>query len=233
VPRAIATSTTDIAFESKGRRIAGRLYSPAEPSGRAILFIHGLHSTQAGYGPRAEAAGAGLGATSLSFDLSGHGESEGDKHSITLREHLAETLMAYDTLCAAAAVDPTRMGVCGASYGGYLAALLADVRAPKRVLIRAPALYPDDWLDLPLGSRRDRPEAPHSHALEAMSRFGGEVLVLESEHDEVVPAAAVRAYVAAAPNVRHEVLAGAGHRLDEPACEAAFVRWLLEWFRPL
>ena len=197
------------------------------------MFIHGLHSTQAGYGPRAEAAATELGATSLSFDLSGHGESEGDKHSITLREHLAEALLAYDTLCEAGDVDAERIGVAGASYGGYLAALLSGLRDPKRLLIRAPALYPDDWLDLPPGARGERPEVPHSQALQAIGRFAGEVLVLESEHDEVVPAAAVRAYVASAPNARHEMLAGAGHGLAEPEWEAAFVRWLLEWFRPL
>lgn len=110
--------------------------------------------------------------------------------------------MAYDALRGAEGVDPARIGVCGASYGGFLAALLSGLRDPKRLLIRAPALYPDDWLDLPLGSRGERPDAPHSQALEAIA-------------------------------IRRRGARRAGHRLAEPAWEAAFVRWLLEWFTPL
>jgi pimeloyl-ACP methyl ester carboxylesterase len=233
VTTAIDASSTDIAIESDGLRLAGRLTAPADPSGRAILFVHGLHSTQAGYGPRAESAARALGATSLTFDLGGHGRSEGDAQAVTPRENLAHTLAAYDTLAAAPGVDPARIGVCGASYGGYLAALLVARRDVGRLFLRAPALYPDEWLDVPVGARGSVPEVPASQALEAIARFAGEVLVLESEHDEVIPHATIEAYVAAGAHVRHEMLAGAGHRLSEPAWEAEFVRRMLDWFTAL
>jgi uncharacterized protein len=214
-------------------RLAARLTTPDEPSGRGLLFIHGLHSTQAGYGPRAQRAAETLGATTLTFDLGGHGESEGDPHAVTPRENLADAILAHDALAATAGVDPDRIGVCGASYGGYLAALLTAQRTPARLLIRAPALYPDDRLDLPLGHRGALPEAPHSQAVAALNAFDGEVLVLESEHDEVVPHAMVQAYVGAGDHVQHALMRGIGHRLATPAAEAEFVDRVLEWFAPL
>jgi dipeptidyl aminopeptidase/acylaminoacyl peptidase len=225
--------TTDLALESSGRRLAGRLTRPAEPSGRALLFIHGLHSTQAGYGPRAAAAAEALGAISLTFDLGGHGSSEGDGQAITPRENLADAVVAYDALAATEGVDGARIGVCGASYGGYLAALLTARRDVARLLMRAPALYEDERLDLPLGARGAMPAAPPAQATKALADFRGEVLVLESEHDEVIPHAMIEAYLAAGGHVHHAVLHGIGHRLADAAAEAAFVERLLDWFRPL
>jgi uncharacterized protein len=225
--------TTDLALESSGRRLAGRLTTPAEPSGRALLFLHGMHSTQAGYGPRAEAAAERLGAITLTFDLGGHGASEGDGQRITPRENLADALVAFDALAGAGGADRARIGVAGASYGGFLAALITARRDVARVLMRAPALYPDAWLDLPLGGRGALPEAPESQAVAALAAFPGEVLVLESEHDEVIPHAMIAAYLAAGPRVHHEVLAGMGHRLADEAAEAAFLAHLLDWFTPL
>jgi pimeloyl-ACP methyl ester carboxylesterase len=172
-----------------------------------------------------------LGATTLTFDLGGHGASEGDGKRITPRENLADTVVALDALAAAPGVE--RVGVCGASYGGYLAALLTAERPVARVLMRAPALYPDERLDLPLGARGARPAEPDSAAVAALAAFRGEVLVLESGRDEVIPHAMVEAYLAAGRHVHHAVMPGLGHRLATPAAEAEFVEHLLAWFAPL
>jgi uncharacterized protein len=223
-------SGVELTLESSGRRLAARLTEGG--AGPAILFVHGLHSTQAGYEPRAAAVQQELGATSLTFDLAGHGESEGDRVALSPAEHLADVIVAYDALVGHDGVDPERVGVCGASYGGYLAALLTARRPVRRLLLRAPALYADEWLDRPLGERMPGAGAPAtSAALDALEGFAGDVLVLESGRDEVIPHAVVEAYAAA--GARHEVIAEATHRLADPAWEAAFVELLTDWFRPL
>jgi uncharacterized protein len=219
----------ELTIESSGRRLSARIV--AGGAGPGILFVHGLHSSAAGYGSRADATAAALGATALLFDLSGHGRSEGDRAAMTPREHLGDTLAAYDALVAAEGVDPARVGVCGASYGGFLSALLVARRPVRRLLMRAPALYADEWLDRPLAARRSHVTPAASAALDAVGAFEGDVLVLESERDEVIPHAAVEAYVAA--GAQHAVIAGATHRLSDPAWEAEFVRHLTEWFQPL
>jgi len=119
-----------VSIPSAHGAIAATLFLPEQTdvTGSAVLFIHGLHSSQAGYRPRAEAVANRLGAVALTFDLSGHGASGGDRSSISIAEHLDDATAAYDRLLEGAEVDPGRIGVAGASYGAYLATLLTTRR---------------------------------------------------------------------------------------------------------
>lgn len=130
-----------LSFRSGARVLAGEVYSPADraPSGAGIVFVHGSASSQEGYGPRAETAADRIGATCLTFDLSGHGGSGGSLDELSLRDHLADCLAAFDALLGQPGVDPDRVGVCGASYGGFLGALLIARRPTASLLLRAPA----------------------------------------------------------------------------------------------
>jgi uncharacterized protein len=215
---------------SAGRSLQGYLHGPAERR-PGILFIHGLHSTQAGYQERAEALAAELGAVCLTFDLGGHGESEGSQAALSLADHLADVTAAYDRLVAEREVDAARIGVAGASYGGYLAAMLVARRPVARLAIRAPALYADAELELPPGARR-RPgrDGRRNAALDAVAAFAGPVLVVESGADAIVPAAMVRAYAEAAPHAEHVVMAGVEHALHRPEWRADFLARLLAFF---
>jgi pimeloyl-ACP methyl ester carboxylesterase len=217
-----------------GRSLHGRLFGPAEQR-PGILLIHGLHSTQAGYGERAEALADELGAVCLTFDLGGHGESEGAQPALSLADHIGDVAVAYDRLVAERDVDPGRIGVAGASYGGYLAAVLTARRPVARLAIRAPALYADADVAVPPGARAhphrlgDGPNA----ALDAVRAFTGPFLVVESGRDTVVPAEMVRAYLNAAPRARHAVMAEAEHALLEPERRAEFLALLVDFFRGL
>ncbi len=224
---------TEIELVSSGRRLAARIVDGGggARAAPAILFVHGLHSDQGGYAERAHAAAAGLGAVCLTFDLAGHGASDGDRDRLSVRDHLGDALQAYDRLAAAPGFHPRRVGVCAASYGAYLAALLAGERPVRRMLLRAPALYADDLLDVPLGER-ERPDGPPDSAagLDNLAALDGEVLVLESERDAVIPHATIEAYLAASPRVRHEVIADATHNLSDPAWRAQFTGRIVSWF---
>jgi pimeloyl-ACP methyl ester carboxylesterase len=216
-----------------GRSLHGRLFGQ-EPRRPGILFIHGLHSTQAGYGERAEALAEQLGAVCLTFDLGGHGESEGAQAALSLADHIGDVVAAYDRLVAECDVDPARVGVAGASYGGYLAAVLTGRRPIARLAIRAPALYADADVPVPPAARRHRVDAGRPNAaLDAVRAFTGPFLVVESGRDSVVPADMVHAYLRAAPGARHVVMAEAEHALLEPAWRTEFLAHLLDFFRGL
>jgi pimeloyl-ACP methyl ester carboxylesterase len=223
----------ELAFGSGPRRLSGRLFSPARGAagGTGILFIHGSGSDQSGYGKRAEAASRSLGAICLTFDLSGHGESDGSRTTLSARDHLGDCLDAFDALAAESALDSGRIGVCGASYGAYLAAMLIGHRGAGSLLLRAPALYPDSELDRvggPLHSTAETAET--ATALGNVVGYEGPILIVESENDEVVPHASVQAYLDACRNGRLKTIPGTGHRLDDERSRALFVEIILDWF---
>ena len=221
-------------LRSGGRTLAARLFRPASASGPGILFVHGLHSNQEGYRERAEALVERIGAVCLTFDLAGHGDSEGVRDALSIDDHLEDVFAAYDRLAAESDVDPSRIGVAAASYGAFLAALLVGRRHVARLAIRAPALYADSEFDIPLGAREESEDPPEtSAALDALERFSGPVLIVESENDEDVPAGMIAAYRRARPDAEHVTIAGAGHQLSRPEWRAEFLAALLDFFQDL
>ena len=198
-----------------------------------LVFVHGLRSDQAGYRERADAC-ARAGITSITFDLGGHGASEGELEHFSLRDHLADLFAVYDTLASDLGVDASRIGLCGASYGAYLAVRTALERDVRRLLLRAPALYADGDFDVRLDRLRSTTDAAvAAGTLGEFAGYGGAVLLIESGKDEVIPHAVVEAYRSAFPRASYHCMAGATHALVEPAWRREFVELILSWFGAL
>lgn len=219
----------DVHLRSGERVLAATVLTPDAASGAAALFVHGLGSDRGTNVERAEAVAARLATTCLAVDLGGHGGSTGRLSALTPRQNLADVRTAFDALSAEPGVDPGRVAVCAASYGAYLAVLVTLQRRPARLLLRAPALYTDASLDRPLARRQ--PGGADAAALRVLAAYPGPVLVVESEHDEVVPAATVRAWRSARPGIEHVVLPGAAHALTEPGWRAAYTAVVLSFLR--
>jgi hypothetical protein len=104
-----------------------------------------------------------------------------------------------------------------------------------------PALYEDEDWDRPknkldrtkIMAYRRRELAPHGNrALSACAAFRGDVLVVESEHDALVPHQVVQNYMkslAQAQSVTYRVIAGADHALSEKAWQQAYTSLLVHW----
>jgi len=150
-------------------------------------------------------------------------------------------LAAYDILASQSTVEASAIGVVGASYGGYLAAILSSLRPVRWLALRVPALYKDeDWhspkrrLDRDeLAAYRRRPLDPdENRALRVCAAFEGDVLVVESEHDDIVPHPVIANYLAAfqkAHSLTHRVIAGADHALSEDSWQHAYTSLLVNW----
>jgi uncharacterized protein len=221
------------------RRIAGTLVTPATVL-PGVLFVHGWGASQEQYLARAQQIAA-LGCVCLAFDLRGHARDELEYERVTREDNLRDVVAAYDLLVAQRLVDDTAIAVIGSSYGGYLASILTSLRPVRWLGLRAPALYQDqDWAvpkrrlnreELARYRRRlVRPE--ENRALRACAAFAGDVLVVESERDDVVPHPAVASYLGAFAKARsqtHRVIEGADHGLVEQVHQRAYTMLLIRW----
>ena len=86
-----------------------------------------------------------------------------------------------------------------------------------------------------LDEYRKQPVPPNeSRALTACTRFDGDVLIVASEYDFVVPHQVIANYREAcsrARSVTYRVMAGADHGLTDESMQQAYTNLLVEWFR--
>lgn len=223
--------------------ISGTLVRP-DTQHPGILFVHGWGGNRQHYLARAREI-AKLGCISLTIDLRGHGATDGARDQVTRADNLRDVLAAFDVLATTRGVDPAQMAIVGSSYGAYLAAIATQERDIRWLGLRVPALYQDAQWDVPK-QQLDR-EALHAYrrvvhppdanrALAACAAFRGDVLVVESEHDELVPHPTIQSYLGACTRVRsltYRVLHGADHSLSTEAAQLAYTGILLDWVREM
>lgn len=205
-----------------------------------VLFVHGWGGSQQRDLVRAKGI-AGLGCVCLTFDLRGHAAASAQQARVTREDNLRDLLAAYDRLIAHPAIDTSVVGVVGTSYGGYLGAILTTLRPVSWLALRVPAIYRDsDWqtpkraLDkADLSRYRSRPIAVEDNrALQACAAFHGDVLLVESEHDEHVPHATIMSYRAAfqrTHSLTHRIISGADHSLNDDGSQQAYTSILVSW----
>ena len=227
----------DIAVD--GQKIAGTLVAPTTKI-PGVLFVHGWGGSQDQYLARAREIAA-LGCVCMTFDLRGHARTKPQHDTVTPKENLRDVDASYDVLARHRSVDASSIALVGSSYGGFLSAILSSKRQVRWLALRAPALYRDkDW-ELPkakldkhaLAAYRRRPvSVEEDRALRACAAFEGDVLIVESEHDTVVPHATIENYRAAfgkAHSLTYRVIEGADHGLSQPAWQQAYTSLLVNW----
>jgi uncharacterized protein len=230
--------TVEIAVD--GQQIAGTLVGP-DTLVPAVLLVHGWDGSQDQYIARAHEI-ASLGCICLTFDLRGHVRHQNERQRVTREDNLRDVLAAYDVLVAHRSVDPGAVAIVGSSYGGYLAAIVTALRPVRWLGLRVPALYEDSDWDTPkaelnreaLNAYRRRELAPDANrALAACAAFRGDVLIVESEHDDLVPHAAIQNYknaLAQAQSVTYRVIADADHALTDKSWQQSYTALLVHWF---
>jgi pimeloyl-ACP methyl ester carboxylesterase len=223
-----------------GEQIAATLIAPATTI-PGMLCVHGWGGSQEQYLARAREIAA-LGCISLTFDLRGHARNEPQQAVVSREDNLRDVLAAYDELQSHPSVDEASIGVVGSSYGGYLAAILTTLRPVRWLALRVPALYPDANWEMPkkqlhkasdLHAYRRRQVRPRDNrALKACAAFKGDVLIVESERDEIVPHRTIENYLEActhAHSLTYRVIAGADHGLSHAPAQRAYTEILVNW----
>ncbi|HYF20597.1 MAG TPA: alpha/beta fold hydrolase [Ramlibacter sp.] len=231
----------DIAVD--GQRIAGTLVAP-DTMVPGVVLVHGWDGSQEEYINRAHEIAA-LGCICLTFDLRGHVRHEDQRETVTREQNLRDLLAAYDVLVGHPAVDPNAIAIVGSSYGGYLAGLATAQRRVRWLALRVPALYADEDWDVPkfalnrerITAYRRREVLPsENRALAACAAFRGDVLVVESENDPIVPHPVIQNYLAAferARSLTYRVITGADHGLSDKASQQAYTAVLVHWIEEM
>lgn len=226
------------------QRLSATLFIPGgnTKSYPGVVFYHGRGSNQRGYIPRAEKL-AEKGMAVLTLDFRGCGRSPERIEQQTIKKGIEDALAAYDFFSTQSVVDKNRVGICGSSYGGYLASIITSNRAVKSLALRAPAVYKDEWINTPLVAiisqkgeafRNPKLTAQENIAFSSLLNFKGSLLIIESEKDEVIPHQIIEGYWKHTKNIanrRMAILKEASHNLlPGSSPDQQFIKLLIDWF---
>lgn len=217
--------------------VAGVLHLPGDNfPGPCVIACHGMGASKDSdkyllLGRELPAAGLAF----ARFDFRGSGESAGLPRDATIESRIADLEAVLGHLATRPELDG-RFGLLGSSLGGYVALWAASRVAPGTsrpvVTWNAPAAL-RELAHADPGEADAALVAEVKRGLRAEAPAGvARVFVIQADRDEVVPPAHGRALFDRARDPRRlHVIAGADHRLTEPAHRREAVeesrRWLL------
>ncbi|HET7873936.1 MAG TPA: alpha/beta fold hydrolase [Methylomirabilota bacterium] len=217
-----------------GDEVVGVLHLPASTPSPCVVACHGMGASKDSekyllLGREFPAAGLAL----ARFDFRGSGESGGRYAEATIATRIADLEAVLDHLAKQPELEG-RFGLLGSSLGGFVALWVAASRPGLAVVtwnapadlrdLRAPD--PDDpggpgaalVAEVPAGRHAEAPGTSH-------------ILIIQAERDDVVPPAHGRLlYERCRPPRELAVLAGADHRLLEPAHRLDALEKSRRWF---
>jgi alpha-beta hydrolase superfamily lysophospholipase len=127
----------DVRFQAGPNQLVGVRFLP-EGAGPhpALLVCHGPGEFKEHYFEMGEMLASG-GVATLAFDMCGHGESEGERYHVVIREWVEALRAALDFVQADRRIDGNRLGAFGISSGGttILETALVDPRLKALVLL--------------------------------------------------------------------------------------------------
>lgn len=235
-----------ISFNSNGIKISALLIKPKNITTKSpgLLFFHGWGSKKERYIDRAEEL-VKLGFIALIPDFPGHGKSQGNIKKMTKKDFLDASVAAYDYLMSLSEIDKNKIGVHGSSFGGYFSILLSSKRDLKWLDIKNPANYPKDMQDKPMsvfkilasGEWNNSYFNPRQNsAIAALNNFDGEVLLIQSEKDDMIPKEVFDTYLKYIKNksrLKHIIIKDADHRTSKPEWERKSRKAQYNWFQKI
>ena len=198
-------SLTTITIDSPdGVKIVGSFWESAKANSPAVLLLHQWQSDRHSYDDFAKRLNA-KGFNVLSIDGRGFGESvktaDGktvapERTDAAVKEMLGDIGAAFDFLSKQKNVDPSRVGIVGASYGSSLAIIYAaDNPKVKAVALLSPGL----------NYFGNMPTEP------AVAKYGNRPLLLVAAEDDAESAEAVKKLSSANDKYQVKIYDEGGH----------------------
>lgn len=224
------------------QKIKGTIYYPEilKDKNPAVILFTGMTSNENRYADYAlELVKNGL--IVFTFSYRGHGESEGDFDSLTVNDLLDDGVAAYNFLVSKNVVDQNRIGICGASVGATVAILVTDKFPVSSLVLRAPAIYPDEIMGLTLTEIfenekilfKEIKNTEETAAIKSIKNFEGDLLLILSENDQIIPKFIPQSIYDNATKAKSKkifIIPEASHNLSEEKWRNQFKTALVEQF---
>lgn len=234
-----------VSFIVDGQRIIGHIFLPKKIKIKnpAILFVNGWNSSQERYFQFAKLF-AGIGYICLVYDMRGSDESEGDINILTTKSFLDDVYAAYDYLSNIQAVDKENISAFGSSFGCYLLLVASLKRKFKKLILRAPANYPNDAFNKPkmetsgqetleiLEWRKKNRQVDETFSLQAINQYRGEIFLIEGGKDESIPHETIANYINAIKDkakLTYLVVEDVPHSLKDAKVREKYLKILVDW----
>lgn len=224
-------------FTFRSYELSGNFVPATEPKEIAFLFIEGWTGRQDLSAAQALAA---LGFTSMTYDMRGTGESDGELSEFSRNDFVIDAIEAYDFLKKQVGAD-VAIGAIGTSFGSYTAILLSKQRPVECLSLHVPASYPDKGYTEPqlaqvvsagLTAWRNQPLDYDNYAFKALHNFRGNVQIIEAEYDERIPHQAIQNYVDSVKDknrLEYDLIHDAHHVLDTDKLRVEYIELLSNW----
>lgn len=186
-----------------------------------VLWLQGFTSTIEGHTEGIIRMAEATATPFAMLNYAGHGNHPISLDDATREQQFQEVVSVYDELVE---LGYKKIIAIGGSFGGYMAALLADKRKLEGLILRAPANYPEDecnlaYRDTSAGRKNEKhqlyrqsiDEKYTNNAVEGVRHFTGSTYVIEHEKDEVIHSAIPRSYFNAAKHGNYLVIPGLKH----------------------
>lgn len=201
-----------------------------------VIFFHGSGGTGEMHFENAKKLSEN-GIVTFAINYRGGGLSEGIFEDQTIEMGIEDGRHAIETFLNQKEVDRNRLGFCGGSFGGFIAATLCNFFPVKSLLLEAPAAYSSE---ISKTTQRDsddeirRDNFITSESYTEIAKYSGNLLVVQCEFDDVLPQGMVEEYDKRATSVKtheHFVLKGAKHRISiNPEARLEFQKKVIEFF---
>ncbi len=231
-------------FLSQGQKVRGTLITPTKIERKipAVIFFHGMTSSEKGYIPIAEKL-AKQGKCGMTLSIRGHGDSEGNFNKLTVKNAVQDGLNAYKFLIGHNFIDKGKIGLCGSSVGGVIVSIVAKQKKVRSLILKAPAVYTRKMMSSMtyqqsmakenkiFNELKDINDTP---SIKALSSFKGSLLLIIPEKDQIIPFKTQKNYLLNAKSTlkkRMVVIKNADHGLSRQKWKKQFVSEMLKWFK--
>ncbi len=218
--------------------LRGSLFTP-EGDGPfpSVIFFHGSGSKGETYFELAKLLSEN-GILAFAFNFRGCGISDGKFGELTIGEGEDDARESLKLFLSQNNIDRNRLGICGSSYGGFLAALISLDYNFKSMILSVPASFPPSSMSLKQGTfiseilKTEGFEGSLSY--ERIKEFKGKLLMIKAENDEVIVPGMAEKYleVANSASLKEEfILKDSSHHISgNPVVKKQLQDKIIEWF---